>query len=261
MVTQMNDNFEIFSEDHCLNIDVLNSYNKGKLDSEDIVKVEKHLIDCPLCSCALEGLKNINDLNLAKRDISEIKEKILRQLERNSNRKTKVIRYLAIAATLLGLISSYWIINFNGSKTDIIFEDYFSLYPNLTPIVRNQVIESNFIKAMQNYEKRNFNSSEALLLNIPETNHNYLASRFYLGIISLNNKKLKEADIHFSYVISQADSIYRQPAVWYLALTYLKRKQISNSLIYFKELAESHSEYRLKCIQILERINQIEVSY
>ena len=56
-------NNHIFSETGCINRDMMMKYRSGKMRHSDKYEVEKHLIDCNLCSEALEGLAMIGSLN------------------------------------------------------------------------------------------------------------------------------------------------------------------------------------------------------
>ena len=46
----------IFSETGCVQKDMLLKYRDGELNDTDKHDVERHLIDCELCSDALDGL-------------------------------------------------------------------------------------------------------------------------------------------------------------------------------------------------------------
>ena len=48
----------IFSKGECLSLDAMRLYNDGKLNKKSMHEVEKHLLECNLCSGAVDGLNN-----------------------------------------------------------------------------------------------------------------------------------------------------------------------------------------------------------
>ncbi len=63
---------------------MLIEYAQGKLNAKDIYKVEYHLIDCKLCSDALEGYKIGKNIKL---EVYDMKLQVLRLSEQNSMHK------------------------------------------------------------------------------------------------------------------------------------------------------------------------------
>ncbi len=55
----------IFSKGECLSLDAMRLYNDGKLPKNSMHEVEKHLLECNLCSGAVDGLntKRIKEVN------------------------------------------------------------------------------------------------------------------------------------------------------------------------------------------------------
>lgn len=55
----------IFSKGECLSLDIMRLYNDGKLNKKSMHEVEKHLLECALCSGAVDGLnsKRIDEVN------------------------------------------------------------------------------------------------------------------------------------------------------------------------------------------------------
>lgn len=55
----------IFSKGECLSLDAMRLYNDGKLNKKSMHEVEKHLLECNLCSAAVDGLntKRVTEVN------------------------------------------------------------------------------------------------------------------------------------------------------------------------------------------------------
>ncbi|MDD5569628.1 MAG: zf-HC2 domain-containing protein [Bacteroidales bacterium] len=103
----------IFSQSECLTEDLLFKYIDNKVSSDERHMVEKHLLDCELCSDALEGLKLINTKK-AKNIIGELKSGIY---SRTKKSKTKIIEFnykwaYAIAAMLTFLFGISFLFNY-----------------------------------------------------------------------------------------------------------------------------------------------------
>lgn len=100
--------------DPCLTQDQLFGYLDGRLSPVEMHAVEKHLLDCPFCSDALEGLEKVSDRNRvvafvppaeSKAAPSETKEgKVIPLFKRRNT-------ILAIAASVVLLVGIFTIMN------------------------------------------------------------------------------------------------------------------------------------------------------
>lgn len=100
---------KIFSSSDCLSEQILFDYIDGKLSPKEQHIVEKHLLDCELCSDAMEGLhllKNRSRIDLINKEINKRID--------GSERKIFAINYaviMSIAAALLLLIGGIYFFN------------------------------------------------------------------------------------------------------------------------------------------------------
>jgi len=76
----MNKYIHIFEESPCPSLEVLDRYLQQSLKPSEQLKVEQHLVDCPLCADALEGLSMVEDKRMAKMRIKRIGELTQRKL-------------------------------------------------------------------------------------------------------------------------------------------------------------------------------------
>lgn len=105
----------IFNHDDCVAGDVLLKYAHNELSSIDKNKVEKHLLDCELCSDALEGLQMVKNRDVVASLKNEVAEKFGGQVSAGTT-KGKIIKLefktvLAIAASVALLIVSVYVFN------------------------------------------------------------------------------------------------------------------------------------------------------
>ena len=80
---------KIFSKTDCISEKMLNNYHDDKLSAKEKHSVEKHLIDCELCTDELEGLSLLKDKSQINIIVDEINENIKL---RSQNNKPKVIQ-------------------------------------------------------------------------------------------------------------------------------------------------------------------------
>ncbi len=117
-------NKELFTETGCIERRMLLNYRDGILKRSDMHLVEKHLVDCALCSEALEGLSSLHD------------DSVLNELSQhfnphsgNSTTQTSPFRYLAMAASLAAVIAlSYFAVQ--QSKNATVQEQALNTSPN-----------------------------------------------------------------------------------------------------------------------------------
>ena len=160
----------IFSKSECVSIDMKQKYLENKLDSKEMFLVEKHLLDCEMCSDEMEGLSYLKNINQLK----DINEKIvLPGIFNNNYEKPKTIRLnswkkvISIAAMVV-VISGIFVIVNNlveknqseymaveteseiDSSQNIHFEDLYEM----------TVVEEKIEKEFKGIEKQELNKQE-----------------------------------------------------------------------------------------------------
>ncbi len=96
----------IFSSSKCLSPAQLESYARGTLTATEQQAVEKHLLDCELCSDALEGIvEQIQKINLQE-DVKAINQSLKRKYIRKHTIFFSPLKLSAIAAAILLLLFS-----------------------------------------------------------------------------------------------------------------------------------------------------------
>lgn len=138
----MKEHRNIFAHTDCVSEGTLSKYISGKLSPAEKHEVEKHLIDCEMCSDAVEGL-NIRSGNNISAITSELNEKIQTRISRiDSKKEVKVIflrqyrTQLAIAASIVLVLGLVWFFRsavslneLDSAQTQQIFADKFEPPP------------------------------------------------------------------------------------------------------------------------------------
>jgi len=112
-------------------------YVSGKLSFSEKHEVEKHLVDCSLCSDAVEGLNMISDKSRISGIATDVNDMIRIRVEKKEIGLFQQYRVrLAIAASIVGMLGMVWLFreNISMNKQDAttsekIFADKFKAYP------------------------------------------------------------------------------------------------------------------------------------
>src|SRR5687767_11258189 len=102
----------IFSQSECLSPGQLAGYLNNKLSAQERRLVEHHLVDCPLCSEAVEGLATMDNPS----DIIDIAADLNRLIAirtQSPRVRTLTFRRLAVAASIVFLASVGLFLYFN----------------------------------------------------------------------------------------------------------------------------------------------------
>ncbi|CAN5191845.1 hypothetical protein BH09BAC5_BH09BAC5_22050 [soil metagenome] len=99
----------IFSKGECLSLDAMRLYNDGKLNKKSMHEVEKHLLECNLCSGAVDGL---NTRRIA--EVNKLSDHIQRRLAVYMNTPPKISFFrrfgiLIITGFLVFCIGGTWL--------------------------------------------------------------------------------------------------------------------------------------------------------
>ena len=98
----------LFNESTCLSLDMLTGYLENTLASSNMQYVEKHLIDCELCTAALEGITIMPERNSLKATIESLNYKIIGNKAKLPNVTIPIYakRIIAAAAIILMVLGA-----------------------------------------------------------------------------------------------------------------------------------------------------------
>jgi len=134
---------DIFAHTNCISEEMLTKYVSCELSSEEKHNVEKHLVDCEMCSDAVEGLKIVGDEKKISQITSDLNRKIQTRINATQEKKEgKVIflyqyrSQLAVAASVVVLLGLVWLFRsdmsmreMDSASSEKIFADKFEPYP------------------------------------------------------------------------------------------------------------------------------------
>lgn len=112
----------IFEHTDCLSEEMLTKYLSDKLSPAEKHEVEKHLIDCEMCSDAVEGLSMISDKKKISSITSELNQKIQNRVEKKEVKIIFLQQYrsqLAVAASIILVVGLVWFFKSNVSMKEM----------------------------------------------------------------------------------------------------------------------------------------------
>ena len=199
----------IFQEHECLSEGTINENLGNRLYREERFQAENHLLDCPLCSDAVDGYA------LLKTDSQASRPRIINW------------RLFAIAAALLVLLAAaVWI--YSGPATqDNLFAQYFESYDSDLEIqfrdsgVTDLAVNTPLARGLKAYGEKDYSAAIAGMETSLKDNPEHAVARFYLGLSQMEEALWDDAEQNF-LLVQKARLDYWEEATWYLALIYVK---------------------------------------
>ncbi len=241
---------QIFTNTNCLTEEQIIKYNSGELSGEELRSVEEHIIDCPLCSDALEGAEKLSAETM-KKDFAYLKNEV--QINSLVKRK-KIIMYSAVAALLI--IAGAALLNitkFAGPANKSLFNQYFEVYPDVTFHKRGNENQNDLAEAMNYYNQGNFQDASEALNKIILSDENETAI-FYKAVSLTALGKTNEALKFFSRINNNPDNKFYEEANWYAALCLIDRGKTEEAKKLLHRVSGS-VDYGKKANKILEELH------
>jgi tetratricopeptide (TPR) repeat protein len=222
----------IYKPSPCLGKDEVNAYLSGRLSGENLRRVENHLLDCPLCSDAVEGFESAAvPAGEEVEDFSSFKKKLELSSGGNIRHLTPyhtLRRSIAVAAVFALAVVAYWSF-FHSPEGSELYKQYYTAYENDIPLnLRSsdsaQLLNLAFVQALNNYSQGQFSTSVSLFEEVLNTEPDNIPARFFAGLAYLETNQPDKAAECFTAVSGKRGNYSRQ-AAWYLILTHLKKNE------------------------------------
>jgi tetratricopeptide (TPR) repeat protein len=180
---------------------------------------------------------------------------------KQSNSKPKnslfqIKKLLAAAAVIiLVVISSVLYTNLSVPSNERVFNQYYQKY-DAEIVTRSSTIPdvNALIAAIQQYDKGNYPDAITKFDEIIKVDQNNTAAHFFLGVSCIELHNYDKAIKNLTFVISQNDTAFIEHAEWYLALCYVKTKQISKANSLLSKIASRQTFYRLMATDVLKKL-------
>ncbi|MBI5917665.1 MAG: hypothetical protein HY842_20025 [Bacteroidetes bacterium] len=236
----------IFKPSHCLGHEEVRHYLGGGMSKEGLRRVENHLLDCPLCSDAVDGFESAGaQRNFAFEDFSSFQKKMPGQPSATIRTLTPggfFRQAAAIAAILVVGLVAYF--SLSGSPSgDKLYSQYYAAYENDIPIHTRQAgldrpIAPVFQQALSAYADKQFEASIPLFEETLKLQPDNEPARFFAGMASLETAQFEKAAGYFEPVAHDS-GVYSAKAAWYLILIDLKTGEKESARAKLDEFIQS----------------------
>jgi tetratricopeptide (TPR) repeat protein len=256
----------LFSKTECITQEMLVKYADGLLSADEARKVELHLVDCPLCDDALEGImlcgtQAYNDL------VNEVSEKVEALEKDTEQEKGKVIEFrpninpphsqsrptgtsgnggfkkalpfIGIAASI-ALVVTLGIFFLGGSKSGKIADTYFVAFEESVSRGTDNEPADMFAQGMTSYEAKDYQTAANRFDQDHSSKAGLLAGDCYY---LLENYDL--AVIRYKKVVDAGQG-WEERAEFNLAMTYLKMDEVAQATMVLKKITSDpgHDYYK-----------------
>ena len=255
---------KILTNTSCLKPEQIKAYLKESLDEDQRFEVENHLMDCPLCTDAVEGFANshnVDDLELPELDFlkSEDVSTPPAKVKKLPARKNWALR---IAASLLLLsipIGGY--LYWESNATERILAANFAEEDN--PVIGalrsgdNSLITNTTLQnGLDAYSNKQFDSSLNILTEVLKEDPENGLANYYSGLAAAKLEKWPIAEKQLKITRVNVPN-YFDEATWQLIAVYLSQDKISEAKTLLYEVVENDkSRYQKRALEVLKKIGK-----
>ena len=194
-------------------------YLSDKLNTKQRFGVENHLLDCPLCSGAVEGFENSKSTG----EDTQALKKLTKEITLKTQRKSISMWPLKVAASLMLLLAVFYTL-----KPKSITEKYAAnLQEEFAYGDRMGGNKSLFQTALKSCEQEDYDSCIDYLNRCLKETPDNTGLKFYLGLAEFGNKNFENAILNLNTV--DKNSSYYDDACWYLILAHIENGEKSKA--------------------------------
>lgn len=239
----------------------IKKYLANELSPQERNAFEQEMESDPFLLEAIDGLTLSNpswsmpDLNLKE---IELNAGIDAQL--NKPKKGKILampffRYAAAACIVgvLALVSWRLFLAPKALDEQTIYAAYFHPLTHPDGVVRGAQSKSDEMTAIQAYENEDYFSAIKYYEKLVNNNPINVKNNLFLGVSYLATNQPKKAIEVLSKIADSEE--YHADIVWYLALSYLKNKDLQQAQSAFASLAKEENYYQAQSVEILNKLD------
>lgn len=254
----------LFESSKCLTKDQMKGYLQKQMNKEKQIEVERHLVDCALCSDAIDGYTN--HYNFESDETFENLDGFLKEKEQMMMKKTvkleprKTASFNRIAASiLLFLIPISGFLYWNSNSSDRIFDDLHTSAENSNPISRSELSDEPYNEMIATaetfYKQKDFESSAHLYSEYLKKNPENPKANFFAGASFLEINQIDKAIEQLTIARMNSAAFYEE-ATWLLILANLKNKDADEVKALASDLLnlKDGTRYREKVNAVLKEL-------
>ena len=219
---------QIFKPTACVSQEELRQYLSGDMNRQGLRRVEDHLLDCPLCSDAVDGFEASGEH--ATDDLEDF-DSFRRKLPVESTGKVRQLQpggYLRQAIAIAAMLVVGAVAYFSYSKPPTgpeLFAKYYDNYENDIPVSLRRPglsdVDPNFAQALNSYTDRKYSQANMLFERAVQAQPDNEAARFFAGLSYLEANQPDKASTYL-LTVANGKGVYAKKAAWYLIMCDLK---------------------------------------
>jgi len=186
----------------------------------------------------------------------------------HQSRLTKLIRFpqIAIAAALIGIALIIW--QPGKMQNEKLYNNFIATYPNELEIdiTSEEILRGNecfiegfttnecetIVLAMELYDSQDYENVATILERINNLKEKNEEIFFYLSVSQLLSDQIQLSIYNLEYLASSEDFKYTADVKFYLALAYIKNKNLNKARRLLKSLERNNNQYSGKATLILK---------
>ncbi len=269
---------KIFPQTECLSQDTLLRYVRNELPKMEVRMVENHILDCPLCNAAVEGLQSDQGAGfeaLAASLRSQIQDRVeggkviefpVHKVQVAPKRRTWAAG-LSIAAAVAILFTFAFAFFGNEPSASGIADEYFSIQrPHVVRGGTGSDVRGGSSGSTTTYSPSRLDEGKTLMINKDYEDAinafkqvNTGEAYFLAGDCHYALAQYEAAALSYEKVIARQDSEYAHMAEFNLALTNLKLGKIEAARVALEKIAQNADHIdRVNAGKALEDLAKID---
>lgn len=249
---------ELFGASGCLSQEEIQQYLIAGLDPDQCHRIENHLLDCPLCSDAVEGYQVIAPAQSFPEDYTSWRKKLPGSGEMGQVRRLPVGKWWWGVAAAAAIILVAYLGFFRTSSAEALFQKYYVAYPLDIPVsLRNTTIASSLdallLEALQEYDSGHYMSSIKAFDSVLSADPDNGIALFFSAMASLQTGEVDRAKTQLLTLL-KINSNYSDKARWYLALVQIKSHREDEAVELLQQIVRDKSFKHQRAGELLKQM-------
>lgn len=181
-------------------------------------------------------------------------EKVTYTVKRGSDTRRRIIICALSAAAVLTILFTFKTL-LPDKNPEALFSEYYTPFEAVAPVTRSSNPDQNTatFEGITYYKQGNYTKAIEKFNELISSDPSAVTPAFFAGITEMELNNFPEAVILLSKV-SSVSSEYRNEALWYLGLSYLKTGNKPEAASCFEKLSGNPGYYNQRALKILKSL-------
>ena len=201
-------------------------------------------------------LRKQTNIILKRTEVISLRNKLayFEENRKNTIRNT-VLKYASAFAFVALMVGAYLFNASNHLTNNELSDKFFKSYEiSIAQRSSSNAENSNYILGLQYYNSHDYKNAAIQFSKVLEKNPNDMQTQLLTGVSNMEEKRYPAAKNSFSTIINHNNSLFVEPATWYLALCYLKTNEIDKASNLFIKIKNEGGYYSSNAKKIIRKI-------